>query len=334
MRAIRRSRVRRSRSVMRRRRASPAPDSRAPSRQCWCASARPASTRSTPTSAPARTRASRRCPTPPAPTAPARSKRVGADVKGFTPGDRVYIAGDNASAASARAPTPSRRSAAPTQLHRLPPNASRSRRARRSACRTRTAYRALFQRANAQAGETVLVHGATGGVGIAAVELARAHGMTVIGTGGTRRAACRRSASTAPTSSSITRTPDYLDDDHAGDRRPRRRRHRSRWPRTSTSTRISRCSRAAAASWSSATADASRSIRAAAMGRDAAILGMTLFNASDRRPRGDPRGDRRRPRRTARSTRSSAARCRSRTRPRAHEAVMEPGALGKIVLTV
>lgn len=50
-----------------------------------------------------------------------------------------------------------------------------------------TAYRALFQRAYAAAGEIVLVHGATGGVGIAAVQLARAAGMKVIGTGGTAR---------------------------------------------------------------------------------------------------------------------------------------------------
>ncbi|MBI5443050.1 MAG: NADPH:quinone reductase [Deltaproteobacteria bacterium] len=46
------------------------------------------------------------------------------------------------------------------------------------------AYRALFQRARAEAGEVVLVHGATGGVGIAAVQFARAAGLTVIGTGG------------------------------------------------------------------------------------------------------------------------------------------------------
>ncbi|HEX8474826.1 MAG TPA: NADPH:quinone reductase [Pyrinomonadaceae bacterium] len=48
-----------------------------------------------------------------------------------------------------------------------------------------TAYRALFQRAHAVAGETVLVHGASGGVGVAAVQLARAAGLTVFGTGGT-----------------------------------------------------------------------------------------------------------------------------------------------------
>jgi len=47
------------------------------------------------------------------------------------------------------------------------------------------AFRALFQRAHAVAGETVLVHGASGGVGIAAVQLARAAGLRVIGTAGT-----------------------------------------------------------------------------------------------------------------------------------------------------
>jgi len=47
------------------------------------------------------------------------------------------------------------------------------------------AYRALFQRAGAQAGESVLVHGASGGVGVAAIQLARKAGMRVIGTAGT-----------------------------------------------------------------------------------------------------------------------------------------------------
>ncbi|KPP79632.1 quinone oxidoreductase-like [Scleropages formosus] len=48
-----------------------------------------------------------------------------------------------------------------------------------------TAYRALFQKAHAKAGETVLVHGASGGVGIAACQMARAFGMKVLGTAGT-----------------------------------------------------------------------------------------------------------------------------------------------------
>jgi NADPH2:quinone reductase len=47
-----------------------------------------------------------------------------------------------------------------------------------------TAYYGLFLRAGASPGETVLVHGASGGVGVAAVQLARAAGMTVIGTAG------------------------------------------------------------------------------------------------------------------------------------------------------
>ncbi|KPV45103.1 NADPH:quinone reductase [Alicyclobacillus ferrooxydans] len=47
-----------------------------------------------------------------------------------------------------------------------------------------TAYRALFQRARIQPGETVLVHGASGGVGLLTVQLARAYGAHVIGTAG------------------------------------------------------------------------------------------------------------------------------------------------------
>jgi len=48
-----------------------------------------------------------------------------------------------------------------------------------------TAWRALVIRARAKPGETVLVHGASGGVGTAAVQIARAQGMRVIGTAGT-----------------------------------------------------------------------------------------------------------------------------------------------------
>jgi NADPH2:quinone reductase len=50
-----------------------------------------------------------------------------------------------------------------------------------------TAYRALFHRGRAVPGETVLIHGASGGVGIAAVQLAAAAGLIVIGTAGTDR---------------------------------------------------------------------------------------------------------------------------------------------------
>lgn len=45
-----------------------------------------------------------------------------------------------------------------------------------------TAYRALFQKAKGKADETVLVHGASGGVGIAAIQWAKNAGLKVIGT--------------------------------------------------------------------------------------------------------------------------------------------------------
>ncbi|HTU03360.1 MAG TPA: NADPH:quinone reductase [Candidatus Sulfotelmatobacter sp.] len=50
-----------------------------------------------------------------------------------------------------------------------------------------TAVRALHQKAHAVPGETVLIHGASGGVGLAAVQLARAHGLWIIATAGTER---------------------------------------------------------------------------------------------------------------------------------------------------
>src|SRR5712671_4052110 len=52
-----------------------------------------------------------------------------------------------------------------------------------------TAYHALHHSAEAHASETVLVHGASGGVGSAAVQMARAMGLTVLGTAGTQKGA-------------------------------------------------------------------------------------------------------------------------------------------------
>ncbi|WP_048810039.1 NADPH:quinone reductase [Candidatus Methylacidiphilum infernorum] len=48
-----------------------------------------------------------------------------------------------------------------------------------------TAYHGLFQCAEAQAGQSVLVHGASGGVGIAAVQWAKSHGLSILATAGT-----------------------------------------------------------------------------------------------------------------------------------------------------
>jgi NADPH2:quinone reductase len=47
-----------------------------------------------------------------------------------------------------------------------------------------TAHRALFGRAGARAGQKVFVHGATGGVGVASVQLAMAAGLKVYGSAG------------------------------------------------------------------------------------------------------------------------------------------------------
>ena len=110
---------------------------------------------------------------------------VGSDVKGFKHGDRVYVAGDNLAAAGSGSYA-EYALCNPTMLHRLPPKVTFAQGAAMGVPYG-TAYRALFHRAQARAGDTVLVHGATGGVGIAAVQIARAHGMTVIGTGGTER---------------------------------------------------------------------------------------------------------------------------------------------------
>ena len=55
-----------------------------------------------------------------------------------------------------------------------------------------TALLALYRLANIRAGETVLIHGAGGGVGIAATQLARLRGAAIIGTASaTKHAAIR-----------------------------------------------------------------------------------------------------------------------------------------------
>ncbi len=105
---------------------------------------------------------------------------VGAEVSGFKPGDRVYIANDNLGGPRTGL-CAVQALCAPTQLHHLPHSVTFGQGAAIGVPYA-TAYHSLFRRANAKPGETVLVHGASGGVGIAAVELARAHGMFVIGT--------------------------------------------------------------------------------------------------------------------------------------------------------
>jgi len=107
-------------------------------------------------------------------------RNVGTGVTNVKPGDRVYLAfsisGTYAQQTLAKA----------SNIHRLAAAASFAQGAAMGVPYA-TAYRALFQRAHAMPGETVLVHGASGGVGTAALQLAHAHGLTVIGTASTDR---------------------------------------------------------------------------------------------------------------------------------------------------
>jgi NADPH2:quinone reductase len=102
---------------------------------------------------------------------------VGPNVKQFKPGDRVYANGTITGACAELALCEESR------VHLLPSKVSFAQGAALGVPYG-TAYRALFQRGRAKSGEVLLVHGASGGVGIACVQFARALGMTVIGTAG------------------------------------------------------------------------------------------------------------------------------------------------------
>jgi NADPH2:quinone reductase len=104
-------------------------------------------------------------------------EQVGTEVREFKAGDRVYTAGSVSGTYAEFALCKEE------QVHPLPANVSF---AQGAAIGTpyATAYRGLLQRATVKPGETVLVHGASGGVGIAAVQLARADGLRVFGTAG------------------------------------------------------------------------------------------------------------------------------------------------------
>jgi NADPH2:quinone reductase len=118
------------------------------------------------------------CPYNPGIDAAGVVEAVGVDVKARAVGERVYCAGTLSGAYAEKA------LCAQQQVHPLPESVSFSQGAAVFVPYA-TAYRALFQRAQAKAGETVLIHGASGGVGLAAVQLATAAGVQAIGTAGT-----------------------------------------------------------------------------------------------------------------------------------------------------
>ena len=109
---------------------------------------------------------------------------VGEQVPEWRVGDRVYIGGTlagRALGAYAELAVCDRR-----QVHRLNDRVSFEQGAAVNVPYA-TAYRALVHKAHAQPGEAVLIHGASGGVGLAAVQLALALGLRVIATAGSER---------------------------------------------------------------------------------------------------------------------------------------------------
>ncbi|HEV7358456.1 MAG TPA: NADPH:quinone reductase [Steroidobacteraceae bacterium] len=98
----------------------------------------------------------------------------GVDLK---PGERVYTTG-TLTGAYAELTLCDR-----FQVHALPPRVTYAQGASVYVPYA-TAYRALFQLSHARPSETVLIHGASGGVGLAAIQFASAAGMRVIGTAG------------------------------------------------------------------------------------------------------------------------------------------------------
>jgi len=105
---------------------------------------------------------------------------VGDNADGFNTGDRVYISrslsGTYAEKALCRV----------DQVHPLPESISFAQGAALGVPYG-TAYQALYHKAGARPGQSLLIHGATGGVGTAAVQMALSLGMTVFATAGTEQ---------------------------------------------------------------------------------------------------------------------------------------------------
>ena len=105
---------------------------------------------------------------------------TGRGVRLLREGQRVFVGG------SATGTYAEMAICAESQAHALPPKVSFAQGAGVFVPYA-TAYHALFHKAHGSPEETVLVHGATGGVGSAAVQIAKAAGFTVIATGGTEQ---------------------------------------------------------------------------------------------------------------------------------------------------
>ncbi len=100
---------------------------------------------------------------------------IGEEVHDWKIGDRVYVyaprgAGTYAEMIACKS----------SQVHRLPDNVSFEQGAAIGVPYA-TAHRALFGKAHAKGGEVVFIHGASGGVGTAAIQLANRAGLSVAG---------------------------------------------------------------------------------------------------------------------------------------------------------
>lgn len=105
---------------------------------------------------------------------------LGANVSGFKVGQRVYCSGSITGTCAELV------LAKPSQVFSLPDALNFE----QGACLGTpyaTAWRALFIRANCQASETVFIHGASGGVGLAALQLAKAAGCKVFASASTEQ---------------------------------------------------------------------------------------------------------------------------------------------------
>lgn len=247
---------------------------------------------------------------------------VGAGVSRVKVGDRVYTAGTLSGTYAERA------LCAESQVHCLPQQASYAQGAAMHVPYA-TAYRALFQLARATPGETVFIHGASGGVGVAALQLARAAGMAAIGTGGTDKG---RALVAEQGAHHVLdhRAPDYLD------------KLMSLTGGRGADVILEMLANVNLAKDLKVVAMGGRLVVIGnrgtieinprdAMGRDASIIGMSLWNASEQQ--------------LASIHAALVAGLETGTlrpvigkempladAPRAHVAIMEPGAYGKIVL--
>lgn len=104
-------------------------------------------------------------------------EKLGEGATGLAVGQRVYVAGSLSGTYAEFSLSKA------DQVHPLSESLSFAQGAAIATPYT-TAHFALFHRARGKSGETVLIHGASGGVGLAAVQLARAAGFTVFGTAG------------------------------------------------------------------------------------------------------------------------------------------------------